>query len=257
MLYRHFQSKSVQEKRKANHLKFKSMLFILNLLLFTVLSNAQSISRSNLPEDFKSSIPSKLKGGLTLIVIENRCNGCQPWRYINYYSNNSREPIKKEKVTVKIGYRGMYAYPKTHYFSNTKIEQSISGEYINDKKVVIDALKHEYNRKKRHIYDYLKQNPSLKEKMAPFKAKNKDYIELEENVYNGYEYILYTENVIGLTGNTISQIHIFVPEKEIIITAYLLRQEKNKFSTIDEFLKLQADFIKSYIDFLLKNKTQH
>ncbi len=234
-------------------MKQNYVIILFSLLLFTTASNAQSSSTSDLPEVFKTSIPSELKGALKLVAVENRCDGCQPWRYINYYSNDSREPIKREKVSIEIGYRAMYAYPETHYFSNTKIEQSVSGEYKNDKKVLIDAIKHEYNRKKKRIYDYLKENPNLKEKMAPFKAKDKDYMELEEDIYKGYKYISYTENIIGLTGNTISQIHIFVPKKEIIITAYLLNQKKANFSTIDEFLKLRRDFIESYIDFLSNN----
>ena len=235
-------------------MKQKYIILIFTLLLWATASNALMNFTSDLPKIFQKCIPPELKDGLKLVAVENRCDGCQPWRYINYYSNDSREPIKKEKVSVQIGYRAMYAYPNTHYFSNTKIEQSVSGEYQNDKTIVIDALKHEYNRKKKRIYNYLKENPSLKEKMAPFKAKNKDYMELEENIYKGYEYISYTENVLGLTSNTISQIHIFVPEKEIIVTAYLLNQKKANFSTIDEFLKLRLEFIESYIDFLSNNK---
>ena len=231
-------------------MKLNYLIILLTLLLFVPASNAQSNSMVVLPEVFKKSIPTELKYGLKLVKVENRCDGCPPWRYINYYSNDSKEPIKREKVSIKIGYRAMYAYPGTYYFSNTKIEQSISGKYQNDKKIVIDAIKHEYKRKKKHIYSYLKENPKLKAKMAPFQAKGKDYMELEEKVYKGYEYISYTENVLGLTGNTISQIHLFVPEKEIIVTAYLLMQKKAKFSTIDEFLKLRQDFIEGYIDFL-------
>jgi len=216
--------------------------------------NVQSGATSDLPEIFQKSIPTELKGNLKLVEVKNRCDGCAPWRYIDYYSNDSKEPVKREKVTIEEGYRAMYSYPDTHYFSNTKIEKSSSKFYQSDKKTVIDAIKHEYNRKKERIYNYLKENPELKEKMEPFKAKDKDYIELEEATYKGYEYISYTENVIGLTGNTISQIHIFVPDKEIIVTAYLLHQEKAKFSTIDEFLQLRRNFIENYIDFLFRNK---
>ena len=116
-----------------------------------------------------------------------------------------------------------------------------------------DAIKHEYARKKERISGYLKENPNLREKMEPFRAKGKEYVDLEENTYKGFEYISYTENVIGLTGSTISEISIFVPKREIIVTAYLLRQEKAKFNTIEEFLKLRRDFIEGYIDFLAAN----
>ena len=224
------------------------------LCVITCKALAQSGSTADLPEIFQKAIPAELRGGLKLVEVNIRCDGCAPWRFIDYYSNDSKEPIKKVKVTVEEGYRAMYAYPGTHYFSNTKIEKSAQNSYQRDKQTVIDAIKHEYKRKKERVYSYLKGNPELKEKMEPFKAKGKDYIEIEEGLYNNYEYISYTENIIGLTGNTISQIHIFVPDKEIIVTAYLLRQKKAKFSTIDEFLKLRRDFIESYIDYLSNNK---
>ena len=229
------------------------ILFV-TIFIFITSCSSESSSTADLPTPFKKSIPTILSDGLKLIEVKNRCDGCQPWRYIDYYINDSKEPIKSEKVTVEIGYRAMYAYPDTHYFSNTKIEQSSKGMYEQDKNIIIDAIRHEYKRKKERVYSYLKDNPSLKEKTAPFKAKGKDYIELEEETYKGYKYISYTENVIGLTGNTISQLHIFVPENEIIITAYLLNQKKAKFKTIDEFLKLRRNLIESYIEFLANKK---
>ena len=229
-------------------------IFLLAIFILITSCNSESNSTANLPLHFKNSIPTILNGGLKLVEVKTRCDSCQPWRYIDYYSNDSKKPIKSEKVTVKAGYRAMYTYSDTDYFSNTKIEQSAKGMYEQDKNIVIDAIKHDFNRKKERVYGYLKENPSLKEKIAPFKAKGKDYIELEENTYKGYKYISYTENVIGLTGNTISQLHIFVPENEIIVTAYLLNQKKAKFKTIDEFLKLRREFIISYINFVSKKK---
>lgn len=157
-------------------------------------------------------------------------------------------------MSVQTGYRAMYAYPGTEFFSNTKIEQSIPGNLAQDKKTVIEAIVHEYNRKKERIKSYLEQNPGVKEKIGPFKAKGKDYISLEHETLNSYEYISCTENVIGLLGNTISQIHIFVPEQETIITAYLLRQKKSNFKTIEEFLKLKQNFLENYINFIKENR---
>lgn len=235
---------------KATHLI--SLAF---LLPFIFSCGAQSGDTSDLPEIFRKSIPVEMKGNLKLIEVKNRCDDCNPWRYIEFHSNESDKPIKKEKVTVQFGYRAMYAYPGTEYFSNTKIEQSSSGKYEEDKKVVIEAITHEYNRRKERVASYLKKIPDLKEKIEPHRAKGKDYITLEHEIVNGYEYISYTENVIGLLGNTISQVHIFVPEREIIITAYLLRQEKAKFKDIEEFLLLKSDFIESYTRFLKDNYT--
>jgi ribosomal protein S17E len=234
-------------------MRLKHLILLSMLLSLVAACQAQSSGTSDLPDVFKKSIPVEMKDNLKLVEVKNRCDECEPWRYIDYYSNKSNEPIKREKITVLAGYGAMYAYPGTHYFANTKIEQSTPGAYEKDKKIVTDAIKHEYNRKKERIAGYLMENPKLKEKMEPFRAKGKDYIDLEESTYKGFEYISYTENVIGLTGNTISQIHIFAPKREIIVTAYLLRQEKAKFSNIEEFLKLRSDFIEGYIEFLSTN----
>ena len=113
-------------------MKTNYKILILTLLVLVTACSAQSSSTAAVPEAFKKYIPSELNGGLKLVEVENRCDGCQPWRYIDYYSNDSEDPIKREKVTVQTGYKAMYAYPGTHYFSNTKIEQSVAGEYKND-----------------------------------------------------------------------------------------------------------------------------
>lgn len=235
-------------------MKIINSSFLLLLLLLTVAYGVHAEPQANVPDAFANVIPTELKGNLKLIEVQNRCDNCDPWRFIEYYGNNSNEPIKKEKVSIKTGYRAMYAFPGTEYFSNTKIEQSISGNYSQDKATVIDAITHEFNRKKERVKSYLEQTPGLKDKMEPFKAKGKEHISFEHETINGYEYVSCTENVIGLLGNTISQIHIFVPEQEIIITAYLLRQEKSKFKNIEDFLVLRQEFIESYTKFIKKNR---
>jgi len=207
-----------------------------------------------LPKKFQATIPLVLKGNLKLVEIRNRCNGCPPWHDVDFYHLNSRKPYKQEKISVKDGYTSMYTFPGTAYFANVKIEESVNNQYKHDRKIIIDAITHMFQRKKALIDTALEKNPSLKKKMTPFKAKGKDFIDLEEKTYRGYQYIAYTENVLNLTGSVISQIHIFVPERDITITAYLLNQKKTKFQTIDDFLKLKDDFIKSYIDFLSKGK---
>lgn len=235
-------------------MKTKLSILLSIFLLIVACSHAQSESKTEVAKAFANIIPTELKGNLKLVEVQNRCEGCEPWRSIEYYDNNSSEPIKKDKVSVQTGYRAMYAYPGTEYFSNTKIEQSISGNYPQDKATVIDAITNEYNRRNEKVKSYLEQTPGLREKMEPFKAKGKDHITFEHETINGYEYVSYTENVIGLLGNTISQVHIFVPEQEIIITAYLLRQKNQKFKDIEEFLELKKDFIESYTKFIKENR---
>lgn len=216
----------------------------------TLSAVAQPVPPASLPDAFKRSVPPRLNGDLVLVELTNRCNNCEPWRYVDFYSNASSGPIKKERVTVIAGYRAMYAYPGTHYFSNTKIEQSAAGQFEADRRIMEEAIHHEYQRKKERVETYLAANSQVKERIEAKRLKGKDYIEFEEGQRNGIRYVSYVENVIGLTGGTISQIHFFVPASRITVTAYLLKQEQPKFANIEEFRKLREQFLDGYTEFL-------
>lgn len=54
-------------------------IILLTLFLIVTTSNAQSSSVSSLPEVFKKSIPSKLKGNLKLVEVENRRDSKTIW----------------------------------------------------------------------------------------------------------------------------------------------------------------------------------
>lgn len=211
---------------------------------------AQTVSLGSLSEVFKRSIPAELRGGLKLVELSERCTGCEPWRYVVFNGNASAEPIKKEKVSVISGYRAMYAYPGTQYFSNTKIEQSAPGQFEADRRVVEDAIRHEFGRKKELVERHLAANPQFKERLETRRLQGKDYIEFEQGERNGIPFVTYVENVIGLTGGTISQVHFFVPSTRITVTAYLLKQERQRFANIEEFRRLRHEFIDGHTAFL-------
>lgn len=220
---------------------------IASLLLLVV---AVGSAATDLPDVFRKTVPSELRDGLKLVEVKKRCDDCAPWRVIDFRDHRQPQPARQEKVSVRAGFTAMYAFPGTGYFANTKVEQSMPGVYDQDKAVVIDAIRHEYARKQALIGDYLTANPKVRDKVESLLPKGKQYVEFEEATYKGAEYVAYTENVIGLTGATISQLQIFVPNREIIVTAYLLKQKNSRFSDIDEFLKLRRDFLEGYIDFL-------
>jgi hypothetical protein len=113
---------------------------ILSCLLLLVACSEQAVSKVDVPEIFVNVIPTELQGGLKLVEVKIRCEDCEPWREIEYYSNDSSEPIKREKVSVQTGYRAMYVYPGTEYFSNTKIEKSIAGNYSKKERGQVSTL---------------------------------------------------------------------------------------------------------------------
>jgi hypothetical protein len=230
----------------------KPISVIFPVLLFLAASGPASSSDGiAVPDAFKKNIPLELRDGLKLVEVKPRCEDCSPWRFVDYRDNRMPEVLKQEKVSVQAGYTAMYAFPGTEYFANAKIEQSVPGHYENDRTVVISAMKHECARKKERITDYLQDNRAAREKVEPLLPKGKNFIDVEEATYKGMEYVSCTENVIGLMGATVSQLHIFVPANDMIITAYLLKQKNAKFKNISEFLEMRRDFIEGYIDFLM------
>ncbi len=220
------------------------------ILGFAPYCTALAIDVRQLPDQFKRSIPSELKGGLALAELESRCKDCEPSRQIDFYANNSLKPVRSERVSVVAGYRAMYAYPGADYFANVKIEQSGQGEFDRDRQVMEAAIRSEYERKRDRIETYLAQNPEVKARLELVRARGKNYMDLEQGERSGVRFISYVENAIGLTGATISQVHFFVPSSRITVTAYLLKQQVSRFRTIDEFLAFRREFIESYCDFL-------
>ena len=75
---------------------------------------------------------------------------------------------------------------------------------------------------------------------------------LEEGARGGISFIACTENAVGLISSTISQVQMFIPSRHLTITAYLLKQEKMNFRTIEKFRELRDEFINGYCDFLNK-----
>jgi len=211
----------------------------------------------NLPTAFRDAIPSEMNDGLRLVALDWRPGqdpqNNRPWRTVEFYKPGTKEVLKTERISIATGYRAMYAYPDTEYFANVRIEQSVPGSYETDKKKVIDYITYLYDSKSALLSEHLRNNPDFKAQIDKVKAKGKDYFSFERSNYSNFEYISYTENVIGLTGYTISHIHIFIPKSDIIVTAYLLSQKKAKFATIEEFLRLRRQFLEGYIEYLAKS----
>lgn len=213
---------------------------------------AQAAESPAPPAAFAKLVPADFANGLKLVGIRARCTDCAPWRMIDFRSNTSPAPVRQEQVSVREGVTAMYAFPGTQYFANTKVERSVAGKYVQDEKVVLEALAHECARMKERVLDYVGGHPEVKEKFDRAVAKGKEYVEFETGRYKGYEYASCTQNALGLMGGTVSQVQVFVPREEVIVTAYLLAQKQAKFQTIEEFLRLRREFIEGYIDFLAR-----
>lgn len=201
------------------------------------------------PAPFIKLVPREFPNGLKLVDL-TRVPVDQPWRTIDIPAQQEGTPARQEKVSVADGVRAMYAFPGTPYFANTKIEFSVTGRYAQDKATVLDALTHQCTSIKAHIDGYVSTHPDVREKLDRATAKGKAYVTYESGNVQGVEYALCTQNALNLSGNVPAMLHIFVPQREVIVTAYLLQQKQSKFQTIDEFLTMQHEFIDGYIDFL-------
>lgn len=209
---------------------------------------AQPLYPQALPTPFQGTVPQNLAGGLTLVSLEKRCQDCVPWREIAFQSLT--EPVRKETVSVQDGYRAMYLFPGSQYFANVKVERSAAGQFEADRDVIERALRHECQRKLINVEEFVAQKPAVREKLESIRMPGRPYLEVEQGEAHGIEYLACTENAIGLISSTISQVQLFIPAKRITVTAYLLKQQKMHFTTIQQFRELRDAFIDSYAAFL-------
>ena len=209
---------------------------------------AQPLYPQALPSPFQGTVPQNLAGGLTLASLEKRCQDCVPWREIAFQSLT--EPVRKETVSVQDGYRAMYLFPGSQYFANVKVERSAAGQFEADRDVIERALRHECQRKLINVEEFVAQKPAVREKLESIRMPGRPYLEVEQGEAHGIEYLACTENAIGLISSTISQVQLFIPAKRITVTAYLLKQQKMHFTTIQQFRELRDAFIHSYAAFL-------
>jgi len=210
--------------------------------------SAQPLDPKALPTAFQGTVPQNLAGGLTLTSLEKRCQDCVPWREIAFQSLT--EPVRKETVSVQDGYRAMYLFPGSQYFANVKVERSAAGQFEADREVMDRALRHECQRKLINVEEFVAQKPAVREKLESIRMPGRPYLEVEQGEAHGIEYLACTENAIGLISSTISQVQLFIPAKRITVSAYLLKQQKMHFTTIQQFRELRDAFIDSYAAFL-------
>ncbi|MCC2957667.1 hypothetical protein LK542_18780 [Massilia sp. IC2-477] len=206
----------------------------------------------DVPAPFERLVPPGFADGLLLVELQARDRDAPPWRMIEWRPGDAGTPARREKVSVREAIKAMYLYPGSDYFANVKIETSMPGMYEQDRALVIEALEHNVRRDRALVGAYLAANPEACAKVAARTPPGKDTIVFERETVNGIEVVGYTDNVLGLRGGTISQIHFFVTARETIVTAYLLNQKRTKFRDIDEFLRLRAAFIQGYTAYLAR-----
>jgi hypothetical protein len=219
-------------------------------MLATLTQAAGAAEAPALPQEFAKVVPRDLRNGLQLVEVRMRCTDCPPWRTVDIVPEDPAGQIRQEKVSIRNGITAMYAYPETDFFANAKMEVSAVGSYERDKAIVTKAIEHACARSRRGIATYLQAHPNEKDKYDRA-AAGRNYVESERGSYKGYEYVWCSQNA-GIANPTgiLSQLHIFLPQRETIVTAYLMKQKSAQFQTIGEFLQRQRDFIEAYIDFL-------
>jgi len=119
-------------------------LFVIWLL---IQSNSSSIDLKNIVSPFENYIPAKFSDGLEMSELDKRTTG-EKFREVDIYDLSSTTGEKTTKrISVDDGYRAMYSYSGTQYFANVKIEKSVNGEFEKDKIIVIEYIKHLFDRK--------------------------------------------------------------------------------------------------------------
>lgn len=137
-----------------------------------------------------------------------------------------------ERVSVIDGYRVMFGFKDVRYFfANVKIEQSNPGDYAQDKELVINQLKH------------------LSKPKATTQWPKTLFTDKE--VLNGFEHYGIDLSEIDVGGSV--GMHLLLDDsKQLIITVYILNQEKKKrrFNNVAEYSALKTDFLNRYSECL-------
>lgn len=230
------------------HAGVRHTLLSLSLLLASV--HGLAADPPTPPAPFVKLVPTEFPNGLKLVDLTRVRDGGPPWRMLDIPAGQEGAPARQEKVSVADGVRAMYAFPDTAYFANTKVEFSVPGHYAQDKATVLDALTHMCAGMQADVLAYLGAHPDVRAKVDAVAIKGKDYVEFESASVHGIDYARCTQNALHLRGSVPAMLHIFVPQREVIVTAYLLQQKQSKFQTIEEFLQMEREFIDGYIDFL-------
>jgi hypothetical protein len=226
--FNHFERES---RHMVEKLARTACMMLMLAALATVAWAAGAAEAPALPSAFAKMVPRELRNGLQLVEVRTRCADCPPWRTVDIVPEDPSGHITQEKVSVRDGITAMYAYER-------------------DKAIVTEAIGHACSRSRRGMAAYLKAHPDERDKYDRAVA-GRDYVESESGKYKGYEYVWCSQNAaIASPTATLSQLHIFLPQQETIVTAYLMKQKTAGFQTIGEFLQRQRDFIEAYIDFL-------
>lgn len=139
----------------------------------------------------------------------------------------------QEKVSVRDGYRVMFAYPDLpYYFANVKIEQSDPARYAQDKEILINEKKH---------------YATVKDKTA--------MVFTDKKLINGFEDYGFDREKIDVGGQVAVHVLFYDPD-QLVVTIYFLNQSKavfgnnRRFESIKEFRQLRDDFLSHYSECL-------
>jgi hypothetical protein len=219
----------------------RSILF--SLLLTCTAGVFAAPDPRGLPAPFDSAIPAALDGGPALVELKPRCGGCPPWRTIEFKPRRSKPAEKVEHVSVAEGYSALYAYPGMGTFANVKVERSVPGRYAEDRRIVGEALRYEYEQMQGAI-DEAPPTTLLDERRAMAKAAGVDYMEWRTGSVRGIDYQAAVLNDVN--AGTMGQVVFFDARRELIVTAYLLSKRPRNFTQLADYLPLQRAFIERY-----------
>ena len=177
------------------------------------------------PNPLKPFTTCELGGDLKVKEVTRRPKSVAPHREVTTDEGS-------ERVSVIDGYRVMFGFKDVRYFfANVKIEQSNAGDYAQDKERVINQLKHLLNPKS------TTQWPKM--------------LFTDKEILNGFEHYGIDLSEIDVGGSL--GMHLLLDDaKQLIITVYILNQEKKKrrFNNIEEYSALKTDFLNRYSECL-------
>lgn len=191
-------------------------------LLLSVTCHAAASEHKNLNPPYNLLVPAQVGDGPILTDLTPRPPNTRPWREVGVAGADG--VITQARVSVAHGLRAMYSYPGEEFYANVKVETSAPGSYAQDREHVLAALK------------------TINASMV--KAGGAQAAEQGGGERRGLEY--HFAFATALPGG--GMLHIFVPEKKVIISAYLLPRKWPDGTASETMRAAQHAFLFGYID---------
>jgi hypothetical protein len=199
---------------------------------------------------WKQHLPLRLSGQLQLGQINASCPACPQSQTLAFFNLRSDKAYRLEKISLQQRYSAYYSFPDSHVFVLLQLEQSQPAQQISDHALAAEAFRHDCQLRQKKLAISLQQQPKLALHYQTGLLAGHQLLEFSQQSLPGGELLSCSYFSLNLPESTISQLLWLRPAQDLRIRLFFSRQANSKFSTIQQFLQLQQQFIQDYQQYL-------